>query len=103
MQYYKLHSPEVFNIESTKDNLLSHGSSQPCIDSKLNILFAYLWEKEAYMSKVKRIKCPDCLNYMTVTVNDNGEAKGCCKKCNAVIIAKQPSEKERLIRIVKAQ
>lgn len=27
------------------------------------------------MSKVKRIKCPDCLNYMTVTVNDNGEAK----------------------------
>lgn len=54
------------------------------------------------MSKVKRIKCPDCLNYMTVTINDNGEAKGCCKKCNAVIIAKQPSEKERLIRIVKA-
>ncbi len=55
------------------------------------------------MSKVKRIKCPDCLNYMTVTVGDNGEAKGRCKKCNAVIITRQPSEKERLIRIVKAQ
>lgn len=54
------------------------------------------------MSKVKRIKCPDCQNYMTVTVQ-NGEAKGRCKKCNAFIIARQPSENERLIKIVKAQ
>ena len=55
------------------------------------------------MSKVKRIKCPDCLNYMTVTINDNGDAKGHCKKCNAVIIEKKPSETERLIRIVKVR
>lgn len=53
------------------------------------------------MSKVKRIKCPDCLNYMEVTINTDGEAKGFCKKCNSVIIARQPSENERLIRIVK--
>lgn len=55
------------------------------------------------MSKVKRIKCPDCQNYMTVTVHANGDAKGCCKKCNSIIIARQPSENERLIKIVKAQ
>ena len=54
------------------------------------------------MSTVKRIKCPDCQNYMMVTVR-NGEAKGFCGKCNAVIIARQASERERLIRIVKAQ
>lgn len=52
--------------------------------------------------KVRRIKCPDCLNYMTVTVHENGEAKGFCKKCNSTIIARRASEKERLIRIVKA-
>ncbi len=52
--------------------------------------------------KVKRIKCPECLNIMTVTVDAHGEAKGVCKKCKSVIIAKQSSERERLIRIVKA-
>ncbi len=52
--------------------------------------------------QVKRIKCPDCLSFMTVTVGANGEAKGFCKKCNSVVIARQSSEKERLIRIVRA-
>ncbi len=52
---------------------------------------------------VKRIKCPDCLNYMTVTVGDDSQVKGCCNKCNAVIIAKQTSERERIIRIVKVK
>lgn len=52
--------------------------------------------------QVKRIKCPDCLSIMTVTIGANSEAKGICKKCNAVVIAKKSSEKERLIRIVRA-
>ena len=52
--------------------------------------------------QVKRIKCPECLNYVTVTIGENSETKGCCKKCNSVIIAKQSSEKERIIRIVKS-
>ena len=52
--------------------------------------------------KVRRIKCPDCLNYMTIAINESREAKGFCKKCNSVIIVRQPSEKERLIRIVKS-
>ena len=51
--------------------------------------------------QVKRIKCPDCLSFMTVTIGANGEAKGFCKKCNSVVIARQSSEKERLIRIVR--
>lgn len=51
--------------------------------------------------QVKRIKCPDCLSIMTVTIGANSEAKGICKKCNAVVIAKKSSEKERLIRIVR--
>lgn len=54
------------------------------------------------MSKAKRIKCPNCLNNMTIAVDENGEGKGCCKKCNAVIIAKHPSVNEKLIRIIKA-
>lgn len=54
------------------------------------------------MYKVKRMKCPDCLNYLIISSNENGEARGFCKKCKSVIIARQSSEKERLIRIVKA-
>ena len=53
------------------------------------------------MEKVKCVKCPDCLNYMTVTVKAHGVLKGHCKKCNAVITSKQPTAKERLIHIVK--
>ena len=49
----------------------------------------------------KRIKCPNCLNVMMVKANEDGEAKGFCKKCNAAILAKQSSPKERLIRIVQ--
>jgi len=51
--------------------------------------------------KYKRIKCPSCLNYMMVMVHESGEAKGFCKKCNAVITAKRASAKEQVIRIVK--
>jgi ribosomal protein S27E len=51
--------------------------------------------------KTRRIKCPDCLNIVTVTIDESGELKGFCRKCNAVIMGKQPSAKEKLIRIVK--
>lgn len=74
------------------------------IDSKLNTLYGvFMGEGGNRMErKIKRIKCPECLNSMTVTVDAHGEAKGVCKKCKSVIIAKQSSERERLIRIVKA-
>lgn len=52
-------------------------------------------------NKFKRIKCPSCLNYMTVTVNEKKETRGFCKKCRAAIIAKQPSVHEWFIRIIK--
>jgi uncharacterized paraquat-inducible protein A len=51
--------------------------------------------------KTRRIKCPDCLNIVTVSIDENGEEKGYCKKCNTVIMGKQPSEKEKVIRIIK--
>lgn len=47
-----------------------------------------------------KIKCPNCLNIMTIAINDNNEGKGCCKKCKTVIIAKKPSPKEKIIRII---
>lgn len=53
------------------------------------------------MNKVKRIKCPDCQNYMTVNINENGDAKGHCNKCNSVIITRSPSAKETVIKILK--
>ena len=53
------------------------------------------------MEKVRCVKCPECLNYIKVTVNAQGDTKGHCKKCNAIIMSRQPSAKERLIRIVK--
>lgn len=51
--------------------------------------------------KKKRMKCPDCLNYMTATVHSNGNISGRCPVCKSMIFSKEPSEKERLIRIVK--
>lgn len=53
--------------------------------------------------KARRIKCSDCLNYMMVTYGKTGDARGFCQKCNAAIITKQSSARERLIRIVKAE
>ena len=51
--------------------------------------------------KTKVVKCPECSNYMRVTIGDNGETKGLCKKCNSYITVKNHSVRERLIRIVK--
>jgi len=53
------------------------------------------------MSKITKIKCPNCLNSMTIVLKENNEGKGCCQKCKSVIIAKQPSKNERIIRIIK--
>ena len=51
--------------------------------------------------KSKRIKCPECLNYMQVAVTMKGKAVGYCGHCHSKISIRQPSEKERLIRIVR--
>jgi hypothetical protein len=50
---------------------------------------------------VRKIRCPDCYNFMFVTLDDVGGARGYCNKCNAIVIGKHPSDKERYIRILK--
>lgn len=49
----------------------------------------------------KRIKCPECLNYMNMDEQANGSAIGRCSNCQSLIIFKQHPEKERRIRIVR--
>lgn len=47
-----------------------------------------------------RIKCPECLNYMLADAKDNGYI-GRCPVCKSLIIERQRSQKEKLIRILK--
>ena len=49
--------------------------------------------------KHKIIKCPKCLNKMSVNVQKNGDIKGTCQMCKSTVITKQHSN-ETLIRIV---
>lgn len=54
------------------------------------------------MEKVstKRTKCPECGNYMTVSLHNNGSESGKCPVCKSVIYKKQPRPKEKIIKIV---
>ena len=49
--------------------------------------------------KQKTIKCPKCLNKITVKILKNGDLKGTCQICKSTIIAKEHTN-ETLIRIV---
>ena len=49
--------------------------------------------------EVKTTKCPKCLNKMSSYRQFNGDLKGTCSVCRAVVITKQHSN-ETLIRIV---
>lgn len=51
--------------------------------------------------KTKRMKCYECLNYLTATVHENGGISGTCPVCKATFFAKEHSNKEKLIRIIK--
>ena len=51
--------------------------------------------------KTIRVRCPDCLNYMTVKTQPNGSYSGTCPVCKAKIFSKEYSPKERHIKIVK--
>lgn len=50
---------------------------------------------------IKRIRCPECLNYMTVTENDKGCLQGVCSVCHSKISSKRHSAKEKLIRVIR--
>lgn len=49
--------------------------------------------------KRKTIKCPKCLNKISVTILKNGDIKGTCQICKSTIIEKEHAN-ETLIRIV---
>jgi len=51
--------------------------------------------------KTITIKCPECLNFMTAYLQENGGLKGNCSVCKSTIFSKQHSDNEKLIRIVK--
>ena len=49
----------------------------------------------------KKIKCPECLNYMNIKVNSNGTSSGHCSVCKSAIYSKQNTPKEKIIKITK--
>ena len=51
--------------------------------------------------KTKKIKCPECLNFIIADIRENKDMYAFCSLCKATIIEKQHSDKEKLIRIVK--
>lgn len=48
----------------------------------------------------RRIKCPECSNYMTGTINEKGAVSGKCTVCNAIIVSRQCSQKEKHIKVI---
>ena len=56
---------------------------------------------EVKIEKVERMKCPECLNYMTAKVLKDGTVKGTCPVCKSSIFSKQHSRNVRYIKIVK--
>ena len=71
--------------------------------SLLNTNFICREKKEVVMSEIistKRIKCPQCLNYMIAKRCKDGIYKGCCPVCKATITTKQTSSKEITIKIL---
>jgi len=49
--------------------------------------------------KMKKIRCPECFNFMTLTAHNNGYS-GQCGVCKCVVQSKH-KPKEKLIRIIK--
>ena len=54
---------------------------------------------ESLNCKTQTIKCPKCLNKMSILLQKNGDMKGTCQICKSTVITKQHSN-ETLIRIV---
>lgn len=52
------------------------------------------------VTKVKTVKCPECLNKMKVNYHKDGYS-GQCPVCKSVICSKQHTPKEKIIRIIK--
>lgn len=50
--------------------------------------------------KKKRVKCLACLNYMLVTVQEDGSTRGQCPVCKTIIVSRQHSPKEQHIKLI---
>lgn len=48
-----------------------------------------------------KIRCPQCLNYMIVTLHNEGSFSGNCKACKSRIFSKQHTRDIRHIKIVR--
>lgn len=56
---------------------------------------------EARIEKIVRMRCPDCLNYMTAKVVSEGAVSGICPVCKSLVYSKQHSNKVKYIKIIK--
>ena len=91
--------------------MISYKKEQKTITESVNVcnLCVSMKNKEvesmdnAKIQKRKAItmKCPECLNFMTAYIHDNGGLKGNCSVCKATVFTKQHSDNEKLIRIIK--
>lgn len=75
--------------------------------SLLNPNFMYLGREEVEIMNAtlpkttQKTRCPECSNYVSVKVHDNGATSGTCPICKATFYSKWHSPKERLIRVIK--
>ena len=51
--------------------------------------------------KNMRVRCPECLNYMTVEGTKPGTYKGVCPVCKACVFSRQHNQRERYLKIVR--
>ena len=49
----------------------------------------------------KKMKCPQCSNYVEVTPHSKGGVSGTCPICKVTFYSKEHSPKETLIKIIK--
>ena len=53
------------------------------------------------IEKVVRMRCPDCLNYISAKVVSEGAVSGICPVCKSLVYSKQHSNKVKYIKIIK--
>ena len=60
-------------------------------------------ERIPNQKSIETIHCPECMNFMRIRQTENGSYSVHCPVCRASVFSKQRSERERHIKIVKAQ
>lgn len=53
------------------------------------------------LEKQSRIICPECSNYITGRIQDNGIICGECPVCKSVVSSRQCSTKVKQIKVIK--